>query len=383
MTRLIWRNLLRNKRRTLLTVASVALALFLLTLLGSMLDALTNTGDTSSARRLVARNAISLTFALPEAYWQRLATVDHVEAVTPLNWFQGVYKDTRPENFFPRFTSDPDTLLDVFPEVEIAPEQFAAYKAERTAFITGRKLAEAQGWSLGDTITIRGDIYPIDVELTLRGIFDVPENPSQERIVYFHRDYVEEALGNPGEVGTFFLRIDDPENATQVIQSVEAMFENSASQVRTETEAAFGLSFVQMLGNVRFLFGSIGLAIILSIFLITANTMAMAARERTREVAVLRTLGFRKRQVIVMVVMEAVLVGVLGAAIGILLANLLLDAVDPILQETGFVFQSMAFDPARVVQAMTLGIVLGILSATFPAVVASRMKIVDGLRRIA
>ena len=174
MLKLTWRNLMRNKRRTFLTLASVGLAILLLTLLGAVLDALTNPGDVSSARRLVVRNAISLTFDLPEAYWQRLDSIEHVQAVTPLNWFQGVYKDSRMENFFPRFSSDPDTLLDVFPEVVIDEAQYAAYTAERTAFITGRKLAEEQGWSIGDTITIKGDIYPVDLELTLRGIFEFP-----------------------------------------------------------------------------------------------------------------------------------------------------------------------------------------------------------------
>jgi putative ABC transport system permease protein len=383
MFKLTWRNLMRNKRRTFLTLASVGLAIFLLTLLSSVLDALTNPGDVSSARRLVVRNAISLTFDLPEAYWQRLDSIEHVVAVTPLNWFQGVYKDTRMENFFPRFSSDPNTLLDVFPEIEIDPAQYDAFKAERTAFITGRALAEAQGWSIGDKITIKGDIYPVDLELTLRGVFKFGENESQEKILYFHRDYLEEALDNPGSVGTYFMLVDDPENAAGVVKSAEQMFANSASQVRAETEEAFGLSFVQMLGNVRFLFGSIGLAIVVSIFLITANTMAMAARERTREVSVLRTLGFRKSQVVTMVILEAVAVGVFGALLGIVLANSLLSAAQPILDQTGFGFGSLAFNPIKILQAMGLGVVLGLLSATFPAIVASRMRIVDGLRRIA
>ncbi len=383
MLKLVWRNLMRNKRRTVLTILSVALAIFLLSLLNSVLIAMTSPGDSSESKRLVSRNAISLTFSLPEAYGQRLASLDHVEAVTTLDWFQGTYKDQRPENFFPRFASDPETLRQVFPEIEISDQEYEAFRKERTSFLAGRSLAEAQGWSLGDVITIKGDIYPVDVELTLRGIFEVPDNRSQERVLYFHRRYVQEALGNPGEVNNFWLMVDDPANVASVIKAADEMFENSSSQVRTETEAAFGLSFVQMLGNVRFLFGSIGLAVIVSIFLITANTMAMAARERTREVAVLRTLGFRKGQVVAMVVLEAVAVGLIGSVLGVLLAGAALRGIDPVLQQFGFVFSQLAMNPARTAGAIGIGLLLGLLAGAVPAYSASRMKIVDGLRRVA
>jgi putative ABC transport system permease protein len=383
MIKLVLRNLGRNKRRTILTTASVALAIFVLTMLGAVLQAMTNVGDASEARRLVARNAISLTFPLPEAYEQRLASIPHVVAVTPLQWFQGVYKDNRPQNFFPRFAAEPDTLLQVFPELQISPEAVAAWKAERTAFIAGKSLAEEQGWEIGDVITIQGDIFPVSPELVLRGIFTQPTNPTQERVLYFHRRYLEEALGNPGQVGTFWLLLDEPESATQVIETAEAMFENSAWQVRAETEEAFALAFVQMLGNVSFLFLMVGSGIVISILLITANTMAMAARERTREVAVLRTLGFRRKHVVSMVVLEAVVVGVGGAALGLLAASLVSRGLAPALNAMGvFAFGQAGSDPMRLVQGIGIGLLLGLLAGALPAYQAARLKIVDGLRAV-
>ncbi len=383
MVKLVWRNLLRNKRRTLLTMSSVALALFILSMLAALLDAMTNVRGSSNAERIVVRNAISLTFSLPEAYWQRLTPLDHVEAVAPMDWFQGVYKDPRPENFFPRFAVDPDTIFSVFTNYRIDPAELAAWKAERTAFVAGRALVERQGWKLGDSITIKGDIYPVDLTLVLRGIFTDPESSSSERQLFFHRRYLEESRGNPGQVGTFWLRLDRPESGTAVIRAVQAMFENSADQVRAETAEAFALSFVQMFGNIRFLFGAIGLAIVVSIFLIVANTMAMAARERTREVAVMRTLGFRRGQVLALVLLEAVVVGVGGALLGSLAARAALAAAGPALQEVGFFFNDLTVSLGGVALALAIGLVLGSLSGLAPALQAARLRIVDGLRRVA
>jgi putative ABC transport system permease protein len=300
-----------------------------------------------------------------------------------LQWFQGVYKDNRPENFFPRFAADPATLLDVFPEIEISEEHLAAWKGERSSFIAGKKLAEEMGWELGDIITIRGDIFPVNPELVLRGLFQVPATPSQERGLYFHYRYLEEALGNPGRVGTFWLLLDRPESASEVIRAAEAMFANSSAQVRAESEEAFALSFVQMLGNIRFLFLAVGSGIVISILLITANTMAMAARERTREVAVLRTLGFRRKHVVGLVVLEAVGVGLLGAVAGLVAASFVLQGVGPALEQMGlFAFGMTANDPSRIFQALGLGLLLGLLAGAYPAWNAARLKIVDGLRAV-
>ncbi len=381
MIKLIRRNLLRNKRRTFLTMASLAMALFILSLLGVVNDAMDFADESAIPDRLVVRNAISLTFPLPEAYEQRLRTIDNVVAVTPQNWFQGVYKDQRPENFFPRFTIDPETFRSVFYDLEWNEEEWEAFAAQRTAFAAGRELTEIQGWSLGDTIAIKGDIFPIDVELQLRAIYDFDE-PGQERQIFFHRRYVEEAMGNPGQNGTYWLRLDDPAAAPAVIAAAEAMFENSDNQVRAETAEAFAASFTEMLGNLTFFFSMIGLAIVISIFLITANTMAMAARERTTEVSVLRTLGFRRNQVLGMVIGESLAVGVLGSALGLGFTAVAIQGATPFLEQMGFGFGGFALDSQVLVTAVAIGIAVGLLSGVFPAVAAARLKIVDGLRRL-
>jgi len=381
--RLVWRNLMRNKLRTTLTIGSVAIALLVLTLLGTVLQAMTDVEDPTGAGRLIARNRISLTFQLPEAYGARLESIPHVVAVSPQDWFQGVYVDRRPENQFPRFASDPESLLQVFPELELPAEQAEAWKADRRGFIAGAALAEEKEWELGEQITIAGDIYPVDLELTLRGIYRLPANPAQERSLYFQDRYLEEALGNPGIVGFYWLLLDDPDAVPEVIQQAEAMFENSPAQLRVETQEAFILGFIEMLGNIRFFFGAIGLAVAISILLITANTMAMAARERTTEVAVLRTLGFRKGQVVTMVVLEAILVGGLGALLGVLLASGALGGIQTALQNQGLVFNTLRASPDRVALGIAIGVAIGLIAGAVPAWNAARLRIVDGLRQVA
>lgn len=382
MTKLTLRNLFRNKRRTFLTVGSVAIAILLLCLLLTMLASMEN-AEGAAENRVVVRSKISLTFDLPESYWDRVKTLPHITAVTPLNWYQGVYIDDRPEHFFPRFTSDPETIFDVFPEYEISDAEKAVWRAERDSFIAGQAIVEKFGWKIGDRIQVKGDIYPVDINIVLRGIFHIPGNASQERQIYFHRKYLEEAMGNPGIVGTFWLRVDSPDNVPAVITAAEAMFANSEMQVRAETEQAFQLSFLEMLGNVRMLFGAIGTAVIISIFFITANTMAMIARERTTEVAVLKTLGFRRHHVVGMVLGESVAVGVAGAVLGCALAFTLLKLTARGMAESFPFFGTLVILPTTIALAIGTGILVGLLSGALPAMTAARLRIAEGIRRVA
>lgn len=381
MNKLVWRNLTRNRMRTLLTIASVGLALLVLCLLTALLQAMER-AEGSADNRVVVRHAVSLTFALPESYWQRLRGLEHVLEVTPLNWYQGIYIDDKPANFFPRFSADPDTLFSVFDENLIPADQLQAFKDDRAGFIAGKTLVEKYQWKLGDQITIKGDIYPVDVTVNLRGIFENPEVKAGERQIFFQRRYLEEATGNPGQVGTYWLKLDSPANVAKVVKAAEAMFANSEAPVRAETEEAFQLSFLEMLGNVRLLLGSIGLAIVISILFITANTMAMAARDRTREVAVLRTLGFRTGQVTTLVLAESVLVATLGAAAGTGLAAGLLKMSQQALADFG-IFGTLGVSPSLFGAALSLGALIGLLSGLLPAIAAARTDIVDGLRKVA
>ncbi len=382
MLKLVWRNLLRSKRRTILTVLSIGIALVLLSFLQLVLAAMEG-ANSAAANRLVVRNAISLTFNLPAAYERRLETLEHIEAITTLNWFQGRYIDDRPENMFPRFGTNPDTLLAVFPELLMDADQVEAWRSERTAFIAGQALVEDQGWELGDVINVQGDIYPVDLELTLRGIFTQPDDPAQERMFYFDWQYVEEAMGNPGSIGMYYILLDSPDNMNETITQAEALFENSSDQVRVETEEAFYLSFLEMMGNIQFLFSAIGLAVIASIFFITVNTMAMASRERTTEVAVLRTLGFSKPRVLGIVLFESVAVGLLGAAFGAAVIPIVTDALTSFLESQGIVFSSLRVTTETIALVIGIGVFLGLAAGLVPALHAVNMKIVDGLRRVA
>ena len=382
MGKLAWRNLLRNKRRTLLTIGSVTMALLLLSLLLAILSAMER-AEGSADNRLVVRHAISLTFDLPEAYLQRLETLDHVEAITSLDWFGGTYKDDRPQNFFPQFACDPATLRAVWPEYQIAPEAYAAFAAERRACIAGAALAAKHGWQLGDRIVIKGAIYPLDLDLVLRGVFTEPNAPASEKQIFFHRDYLQEGLGNPGTVGTFWLRLGTPRHVPEVVTAVEAMFANSQAQVRAETEKAFQLSFLEMLGNIRLLFGAIGVAVVVSILFMVANTLAMAARERTREVAILKTLGFRRGALVALVVGEALAIGVAGAVLALVLAMGVLGGLGRLVEDAFPVFGTIRMSVGVATLVLGLGIGIGGLGGWFPALEAARLRIVDGLRRLA
>ena len=381
MIKLIRRNLLRNKRRTFLTMASPG----------------HGTVHPGAARRGQRRNELRRRIGDPGPARGAQCDLAHVPAARGV---RGAAADDRscrggdaaelvPRRLqghaagepLPRFTIDPDTYRDVFYDVDFNEEEWEAFAAQRTAFAAGRTLAETQGWAIGDVIAIQGDIFPINVELELRAIFD-SEEERQERQIFFHRRYVEEALGNPGQNGTYWLLLDDPDAAPAVIAAAEAMFENSDNQVRAETAEAFAASFTEMLGNVQFFFSAIGLAVAVSIFLITANTMAMAARERTTEVSVLRTLGFRRNQVIGMVIGESLLVGVFGSVLGLGLTVGAIGAVTPALDQMGFAFGGFGLDPQNAFTAVGLGVAIGLFSGVFPAVAAARMKIVDGLRRV-
>lgn len=382
MSKLALRNLLRNKVRTTLTVASLMFALLLLSFLMAFLDLLSSTTGASN-NRIIVRSAISLATLLPESYWAQLETLPHVTAVTPLNWFQGTYVDDRAENFFPRFAADPPTLGKVYGELLLPADQQQAWAADRRGFIAGKALAAKYGWKIGDSIFIKGDIYPLDLNLVLRGIFTVPRTPAQERVIYFQRKYLEEGIGNRGLIGTYTLHIDSPANEVAVRKAAEARFENSDFQVRAETEQAFQLSFAEMMGNVRLLFGVIGLAAVISIFFITANTMAMAARERTAEVGVLKTLGFARGQLLRLVLGESVAVGVLGAALGCALAAGSLSVVNRLLASFIPVFGDLRMSPANWLTGLAIGLVIGLASGAVPAAQAARLRIVDAVRRVA
>jgi putative ABC transport system permease protein len=378
--RLIAANLMRAKRRTFLTVFSIAVALFLFCTLRTVITSFEASLRASQATRLVVRHAASLVFPLPLAYRERLAQVPGVTGVTYGNWFGGFYQD--PKNQFAQFAMDVPTMLDLFPETVLPPEQAQAFRSERTACVIGRALAKKYGWKIGDEVPIIGTIFPGTWRFTVRGIYQGKTKDVDENTLFFHWDYLNESLpeGRKNYVGIYWLRIASPDQAAPVSERVDAMFRNSPQPTKTETEKAFQAGFISMIGNVQLLLTILGSAIVFAIMLVTINTMMMAARERTTEIAVLKTLGFSNGLILRLVGGEALAVSLLGGILGCGLAALVFHQLD--FTGGGF-FPNFRVLPGTVLVGLLLAVLMGVLSGIAPAVSAARLKIANALRKVA
>lgn len=375
--RLIFANLGRNRRRTILTLLSISLALFLFGALRSVVTTLDKAATIGSEARVVTRNAISIVFPLPMSYREKLAAVPGVSAVSWQNWFGGVYIDER--NFFPQFAIDADSFFPMYPEYTIDPAQLAAFNAERTAAIIGPKLVRKFGWKVGQDVTLKGTIYPGDWKFTIRGVYEVSDPSFGEDVFYFHYDYLDEGTERQALPGVYVLSLDDPDDAPNVCRAVDSYFENSTTATKTETERAFQAGFVSMWGNINFLLTAIGTAVFFAILLVAANTMMMAARERTREVAVLKTLGFPDRVLFGMVVGEALLLSLAGGALGIFGAKALFAATK---FDANGILPGFTLTWATVGGALALAFGIGLLSGVVPAFQAARLPVITALRKL-
>lgn len=374
--RLVVANLGRNKRRTALTVLSVAVAFFLFATLRSVVTALQGVVDVGSETRLVTSSATGITFALPQAHAQRIAALDGVQSVSWANWFAGTYID--PRNWFAQFAIDAESYLDMYPEMKIPPDQREAFLAERTAALVGSGLMERFGWRLGQTVTLQGTIFPGDWEFTIRAVY-TPDDPSfGDELFHFHYDYLYERTNHRVSPGWLMIKLDDPGQAARVSQEVDALFENSTAPTKTETEKAFQASFVTMWGNVGGLVQAIGTAVFFAILLVAANTMMMAARERVGEVAVMKTLGFQDRALFGFVLAEAITISVVGGAAGLALARFTVGSARMIQS----VIPGFAIGAGTVAFGVVLALILGTLTGVIPAWQASRLSVVEALRRV-
>ncbi|MFZ0289698.1 MAG: ABC transporter permease [Candidatus Sulfotelmatobacter sp.] len=379
LTLFVTKNAFRNKRRSILTVLSIAFSLLLLTLMMTIWRAFyLDEGSAESAERLVVRHRVSLTFSLPGYYREKIRAVPGVVAVVPVSWFGGIYKDQKPENFFAQFGTDPEEFFKVFRDIQMPEEQRAAWLRDRQGVIVDDTLAKKYGWKLGDRIVLQGTIYPVDLELYVRGIFNsYPDNKS----VYFNAKYVEEAVSwFKGQAGTFSILAASPGDVSRIASTVDDMFRNSPQPTKSESEKAFGLEFVAMLGNVKAFILMICSAVVFATLLVSANTMAMSIRERTREVAVLKTLGFTRQSVLGLFVSEAVALAMAGGVIGVGLAYVLIYAVTHSPQF--FSFYNMKVTPGMWAVALFVSGLVGLVSSLIPSYHASQVNIVDGLRHI-
>ena len=377
---LILKNSWRNRRRTLLTILSVGVSLCLLGILMAIYHAFYfSEPNASQALRLVTRNKVSLAFPMPQSYREKIRQIPGVQEVGISQWFGGVYIDRRPEHMFARFAVEPDKIFTIHGEMTIPEDQKKVFQQERTACIAGRPLAEKYNWHLGERITLQGDIFPVTLELTLRGVFDHADNPE---VLYFSREYLEESLplGRRGNAGTFNILARSTEDVPRIEKAVDEQFSNSPVQTKTETESAFSLSFVAFLGNIKAFLLSVCAAVTFTIVLVSANTIAMSVRERVREVGVLKTLGYTRGTILGIILGEAVTISLVGGVLGVGLATVLAGVVR---HAPAFILQLRMLTIGLPVAALCLLVaaLIGLVSAFVPAFQASRISIMEALRK--
>jgi putative ABC transport system permease protein len=388
---LVLTNLFRNKKRTFLTMLSVTAALFLYCALGGVLDTLNEAIQVGSETRMVTRHGISLVFPLPISYLQRIQAVPGVKSVAVQNWFGG--RDPKePSGFFAQFAVD-DAFLPMYAKdmqiLDASPAQpahvpdgadprLAAFLNERTACIVGEKLFRTKGWRLGQTVTLAGTIYPGDWPFTIRAVYRSARKGFNDETLFFRHDYLAEKSGRH-LAGVFVLELQNPEQAGDVAKAVDAMFENSSAPTHTEPERAFQAGFVSMYGNIPFALRIVGLAVVFTILLIAANTMMMAFRERITEIGVLKTLGFEDGTVFGVILAEAAVITLGGGVLGALAAKFVIEGSG---FNAGGMLPPMSVHWNTVAAGIAIAVGIGAVSGLLPAWQASRLRIVDALRRV-
>lgn len=372
--KLIFKNILRNKRRTLLTISSLVVSLFLIVSLATILTEFERGSDEASPLRLVSRHAVSLGFILPMAHLQKMKTVPGVKEAMPFSWFGGIYIDER--NFFANFAVDARKLREVVPELKMPDADWQTFINDRQGAIVGQKLVKLHGFTPGQRITLKSPIYNQSVEFIIRGVY----TGSDEKTLYFHHDYINELLPDWGkdQVSTFSILVNTPEDVPRVGQAIDSLFANTDAPTKTESEREFALSFQTMMGGVKqFLYGIMA-AITFSLLLVMGNTMAMTVRERTKEVGTLKAIGFQRGTITALFLSEALIVACIGAVIGIGAAMLIFNSIDLGLYIPFFI--KFIPTPQTLVAAFGLSILVGLISVIYSAYRVSGLTIAEALR---
>jgi putative ABC transport system permease protein len=384
LLRLILKNAFRHRLRTGLTILGIVIAILSFGMLQTLVTAWYEGANLASSTRLVARNAISLVFPLPIAYRDRIRGVEGVRRVTFVNWFGGIYKEA--SNFFPQFAADARTFLEMYPELRFVEGDREAFLRDRKGCIIGTRLAEKYGFKLGDTIPLRGTIYPGAWNFTVRGIYRYEgANVSADITnMYFHWQYLDDAIRaisprRGGQVGTFIIDIDRAENLGTIARDIDATFKNSLAETLTESEKSFNLSFVAMSDQIITIVKLVSFVVVLIIMAVMANTMAMTARERMREYATLKALGFGPGFLVALVAGESLFIAGVGCVLGIALTF-------PVAAGFGKALASL-FPIFRVadetfVWQFGCAVVVGAAAAVLPSLRAATVNVVDGLRSI-
>jgi putative ABC transport system permease protein len=380
--KILIRNAFRHKLRTFLTLLGITVAILAFGLLRTFVNAWYGGVEASSASRLVTRSSISLIFHLPLSYKDKIRQVDGVKVVSWGNWFGGIYIDEK--NFFANFAVDAKSYLQLYPEYLLSPEETNAFLRDRKAFVAGRKLAKRFGWKIGDTVTLRGTIYPGNWDFVLRGIYRGRDETIDETQFFFHWDYLNETLkkrasARADQAGWYMVGVTRPDRATEVSLAIDRTFKNSLAETLTETEKAFQLSFISMSETIIMAIQLVSFVVIIIIIAVVANTMSMTYRERIGEYAIFKTLGYRGWRIAGMIVGESMVITLIGSFLGIVLTFPVAGIVGKMLSNYFPVFNVAE---EAIYMDLAASIIIGLIAAIVPTYRSVRIRIADGLRRI-
>ncbi len=376
---LVLRNLTRNKRRTILTTLSITVSIFIFATLISLPGLLNRVlRDRANSRRLICHSKASILYMLPESYRRRIETVPHVEAVAAYSVFMATYRD--PSEQLGVLAVDDDHVREIFPDWDISAETEHEFASLRTAALVATNLMKLYGWKVGQTIMLRGTMYPVDLQLTIVGVLN--EDAAGPRII-FRRDYMEELLGRPGTANLFWVKVDSSRSAPEVIAAIDEMFANSQYETATETEVALiknevGSQMNLMLTGAKFL----AAIVMFTIALVAGNTAAMAVRERRHEMAVMRAIGFTRNSIVMRILVEGLIVGVSGGALGCVLAFLGFELLPHVSGALGPLALAMTLQPRIIAYSFIIATAIGAASGFIPATLATRGDISTELRAI-
>jgi putative ABC transport system permease protein len=378
---LAFKNSIRNRRRSFLTISSIAVSLCLLGCLMAIYYALFYKEATpGQALRLVVRHRVSLAQPLPAAYENQIRRIPGVREISVWNWFGGTYKDSRdPNNFFARFGVEPKAFLALRTQMEMPEDQRHAFINDRTACVVSSDLAKKLNLKLGDRVTLKGDIYPVNLDLYVRGIF---EDPDAVNSLFFNQEYLRQLLppARRDMESVFAVLADNTEDVPRIAKAVDAMFDNSPYPTKTESEQQFALSFVSFLGNVKLFLLSVCGAVTFTILLVSGNTMAMSVRERIKEVGILKTLGFTNASILGIIIGEAATIAVIGGIVGVLLASVVTVFVGRFAELFNAQLHGLSITPPVALVCLAVALLIGVVSSFIPAFNASRTNILDSLR---
>ncbi|MFT3831609.1 MAG: ABC transporter permease [Opitutaceae bacterium] len=374
----IIKNAFRNKRRAALCVLSVAVSLFLLVSLLVVLNEFTNPPeDVGASLRIAVRNKVSLATPLPARQRAQIERLAGVEALTPLTFFGGLYRGEE-NTYFAQFGIEAEALEKVFGEARMPREQLDAWIANRTACIVGADTAKRYNVKLGEKFRLVGQIYPVDLDMTVAGIY---QGTTDDRNVFFHQKYLDELLGDPGTVGMWWVKARSAADVPTVIDGINNAFANTSAEVLAETERAFQMSFISMWANIKVLISSICSVVVFALVLVSASTMSMAIRERLRELSILKAIGFRRHELFAFILAESFGLSAVGFLLGAGGAWLLYGTIDAATL-TGGLFPLLEVTPRILGTAALVAAVLGIVSSLAPALSVARLSVVEGLKTL-